>query len=41
MPRTAHVGISLKIEDEAERERLKQVVTDYEPVLAKEIGKSL
>lgn len=28
MPRTAHVGISLKIEDEAERERLKQVVTD-------------
>ncbi len=28
MPRTAHVGISLRIEDEAERERLKQVVTD-------------
>ena len=28
MPRTAHVGISLKIEDEAERDRLKQVVTD-------------
>ena len=28
MPRTAHVGISLKIEDEGERERLKQVVTD-------------
>jgi Rne/Rng family ribonuclease len=28
MPRTAHVGISLKIEDEAERERLKQVVSD-------------
>ncbi len=28
MPRTAHVGISLKIEDEAERERLKQVVAD-------------
>ena len=28
MPRTAHVGISLKIEDEAERERLKKVVTD-------------
>ena len=28
MPRTAHVGISLKIEDEAERDRLKQVVSD-------------
>jgi ribonuclease G len=28
MPRTAHVGISLRIEDEAERERLKQVVLD-------------
>ncbi|WP_120996844.1 ribonuclease G [Stutzerimonas urumqiensis] len=28
MPRTAHVGISLKIEDEAERERLKQAVAD-------------
>ena len=28
MPRTSHVGISLKIEDEAERERLKQVVAD-------------
>lgn len=28
MPRTSHVGISLKIEDESERERLKQVVTD-------------
>lgn len=28
MPRTAHVGISLKIEDEAERERLKKVVSD-------------
>ncbi|MQT32774.1 ribonuclease G [Pseudomonas helleri] len=28
MPRTAHVGISLKIEDEGERERLKQVVSD-------------
>ena len=28
MPRTPHVGISLKIEDEAERERLKQVVAD-------------
>lgn len=28
MPRTSHVGISLKIEDEGERERLKQVVTD-------------
>ncbi|SDI42486.1 ribonuclease G [Pseudomonas panipatensis] len=26
MPRTSHVGISLKIEDELERERLKQVV---------------
>ena len=26
MPRTSHVGISLKIEGEAERERLKQVV---------------
>lgn len=26
MPRTPHVGISLKIEDEAERERLKQIV---------------
>jgi ribonuclease G len=28
MPRTSHVGISLKIEDEAERERLKQVVAE-------------
>ncbi|HCP02782.1 MAG TPA: ribonuclease G [Pseudomonas sp.] len=28
MPRTPHVGISLKIEDEGERERLKQVVAD-------------
>ena len=28
MPRTSNVGISLKIEDEAERERLKQVVAD-------------
>ena len=28
MPRISHVGISLKIEDEAERERLKQVVAD-------------
>ncbi|GFM53142.1 ribonuclease G [Pseudomonas cichorii] len=28
MPRTAHVGISLKIEDEGERERLKKVVSD-------------
>lgn len=28
MPRTPHVGISLKIEDEVERERLKQVVAD-------------
>ncbi|MGE8496250.1 MAG: ribonuclease G [Pseudomonas sp.] len=28
MPRTSHVGISLKIEDEGERERLKQVVAD-------------
>ena len=28
MPRTSHVGISLKIEDEAERDRLKQVVAD-------------
>ncbi|MFJ3075551.1 MULTISPECIES: ribonuclease G [Pseudomonas] len=28
MPRSSHVGISLKIEDEAERERLKQVVSD-------------
>ncbi|WP_341707444.1 ribonuclease G [Halopseudomonas sp.] len=28
MPRTPHVGISLKIEDENERERLKQVVAD-------------
>src|SRR5690606_38204776 len=28
MPRTSHVGISLKIEGEDERERLKQVVAD-------------
>ena len=28
MPRTRHVGISLKIEGEGERERLKQVVAD-------------
>ena len=28
MPRSSHVGISLKIEEEAERDRLKQVVTD-------------
>ncbi|MFF7061016.1 ribonuclease G [Pseudomonas sp. NPDC008258] len=28
MPRSSHVGISLKIEDEAERDRLKQVVSD-------------
>ena len=28
MPRTSHVGISLRIEDEAERERLKQVVAE-------------
>src|SRR5690606_2507036 len=28
MPRTNHVGISLRIEDEGERERLKQVVAD-------------
>lgn len=28
MPSTSHVGISLRIEDEAERERLKAVVTD-------------
>jgi ribonuclease G len=28
MPRTSHLGISLKIEDEGERERLKQVVAD-------------
>ncbi|MBM7061559.1 ribonuclease G [Pseudomonas sp. UL073] len=28
MPRSSHVGISLRIEDEAERERLKQVVAD-------------
>src|SRR5690606_18682681 len=28
MPRTNHVGISLRIEDESERERLKQVVAD-------------
>ncbi len=28
MPRTSHVGISLKIEEEAERERLKRVVAD-------------
>ena len=28
MPSTSHVGISLRIEDEAERERLKTVVTD-------------
>lgn len=28
MPKTAHVGISLKIEEEAERDRLKQVVAD-------------
>ncbi|QAX81864.1 ribonuclease G [Candidatus Pseudomonas adelgestsugas] len=29
MPRTTHVGISLKIEAEAERERLKQIVSEY------------
>jgi ribonuclease G len=28
MPRSSHVGISLKIEDEGERDRLKQVVSD-------------
>ena len=28
MPRSSHVGISLKIEDEAERDRLKQVVSN-------------
>ncbi|MDP3846355.1 MAG: ribonuclease G [Pseudomonas sp.] len=28
MPRTSHVGISLKIEEEAERDRLKQVVAE-------------
>lgn len=28
MPRTPHVGISLKIEEEAERERLKQIVAN-------------
>lgn len=28
MPRTSHVGISLRIEDEVERERLKKVVAD-------------
>ncbi|MGU1759461.1 ribonuclease G [Pseudomonas aeruginosa] len=28
MPRTSHVGISLRIEDEDERERLKKVVAD-------------
>ena len=28
MPRTSHVGISLRIEDETERERLKQIVND-------------
>lgn len=28
MPSTSHVGISLKIEDELERERLKQIVAD-------------
>ena len=28
MPRTSHVGISLRIEDEGERERLKQVVAE-------------
>ncbi|WP_017938667.1 ribonuclease G [Zestomonas thermotolerans] len=28
MPRSSHVGISLRIEDEAERERLKKVVAD-------------
>lgn len=28
MPRTQHVGISLRIEDEEERERLRQVVSD-------------
>lgn len=28
MPKTSHVGISLKIEDEAERERLKKIVAD-------------
>lgn len=28
MPNTSHVGISLKIEDEAERERLKQLVAE-------------
>ena len=39
MPRTAHVGISLKIEDEAERERLKQVVSDCVALaLLKEAG---
>src|SRR5690606_31508395 len=27
MPRTPHVGISLKIEDEAERDRLREIVT--------------
>ena len=33
MPRTAHVGISLKIEDEAERDRLKQVLGRDKPDL--------
>ncbi|MGC3250766.1 ribonuclease E/G, partial [Pseudomonas aeruginosa] len=28
MPRTSHVGISLRIEDEVQRERLKKVVAD-------------
>lgn len=31
MPRTAHVGISLKIEDEAERERLKKLSAIVSP----------
>ncbi len=28
MPSSSHIGVSLKIEEEAERERLKQAVTE-------------
>ena len=31
MPGTTHVGISQRIEDESERDRLKQVITGYAP----------